>query len=139
MHWCCNAVTGRPGQGTAVLLRAGAPLVGTAVMEARRPLARRPRELASGPARLTQALGIDRRHDGVDLCRPRTPIWIGDDGTPPPDPPGVSTRVGIRVAVDRPWRWFVPGDPNVSRAPGRLPEPAPEPDPGAGAGVSSTG
>jgi DNA-3-methyladenine glycosylase len=119
MHWCCNAVTGRPGEGTAVLLRAGAPLVGESLMASRRPLARRPRDLASGPARLTQALGIDRRHDGVDLCARGAAIWIGDDGTAPPAVPGVSRRVGIRVAVEHPWRWYVAGDPNVSRLPSR--------------------
>jgi DNA-3-methyladenine glycosylase len=38
-----------------------------------------------------------------------------DDGVAPPEVPGVSRRIGITMAVDEPWRWFVAGDPNVSR------------------------
>jgi DNA-3-methyladenine glycosylase len=116
MHWCANAVTARPGVGTAVLLRAGAPLQGADVMAARRPKARTARDLCSGPARLTQALGIDKRHNGSDLCGPRAVLWIGDDGTPPPATPGVSTRIGLRLGAEHPWRWYVVGDPNVSRS-----------------------
>jgi DNA-3-methyladenine glycosylase len=113
MHFCANAVTGGDGEGQAVLLRALAPLAGLAVMRARRPAARRDVDLASGPAKLCQALGIDRADDGTDLVRGR--IRIVDDGTPPPDEPGVSVRVGITRAIEQPWRWFVRGDPNVSR------------------------
>ncbi|HWC67670.1 MAG TPA: DNA-3-methyladenine glycosylase, partial [Acidimicrobiales bacterium] len=82
-------------------------------MRAARPAARRDRDLASGPGRLTQALGIDVAFDGADLVR--GPIRLVDDGTSPPTRPGVSARIGISKAVDQPWRWFVPGDPNVSR------------------------
>jgi len=113
MHYCANAVTGEDGDGQAVLLRALAPLAGLAAMRERRPAARRDRDLMSGPARLCQALGIDRTDDGVDLVR--GPVRIVDDGIAPPDDPGISVRVGITRAVDRPWRWFVRGDPNVSR------------------------
>ena len=68
----------------------------------------------SGPAKLCQALGIDRDQDGVDLVAGGD-VGVLDDGTPPPPTPGVSARIGISVAVDEPWRWFVPGDPNLSR------------------------
>ena len=47
--------------------------------------------------------------------RPRAAVRIVDDGTPPPDDPGISTRIGITRAADLPWRWFVAGDPNISR------------------------
>jgi DNA-3-methyladenine glycosylase len=113
MHYCANAVTGTDADGQAVLLRALAPLAGLELMHERRPAARRTIDLASGPAKLCQALGIGPEHDGIDLVRGR--IRILDDGTAPPAAPGVSTRIGITRAVDRPWRWFVPGDPNVSR------------------------
>lgn len=67
MHYCFNIVCGRVDGGTAVLVRALEPMEGAAAMFARRAAARRPRDLCSGPARLTQALGLDRRHDGVDV------------------------------------------------------------------------
>jgi DNA-3-methyladenine glycosylase len=115
MHWCANVVTGAEGDGWAVLLRALAPLTGLETMRARRRAARSDRDLCSGPAKLCAALGIDRAVDGVDLLAPRSPIALMDDGTPPPNEPGVTPRVGITQAVDRPWRWFVVGEKNVSR------------------------
>jgi DNA-3-methyladenine glycosylase len=115
MHWCANVVTGAKGDGWAVLLRALAPLTGLETMRARRPAARSDRDLCSGPAKLCAALGIDHALDGVDLLAPRSAITLMDDGTTPPSEPGVGPRVGITQATDRPWRWFVVGDPNVSR------------------------
>jgi DNA-3-methyladenine glycosylase len=116
MHWCANVVSGVEGVAQAVLLRAGAPVAGIEEMRAARPAARRDRDLCSGPARLCQALGIGPEHDGADLVRPaaREP-WIGDDGTALPSEPAVSTRIGLTRGVEHPWRWFVAGDPNVSR------------------------
>jgi DNA-3-methyladenine glycosylase len=115
VHYCANAVTGPPGEGQAVLLRALEPLAGLEEMWSRRLRARRVVDLGSGPGKLTQALGIGPAHNGADLVR--GPIRILDDGTPPPAEPGVSVRVGISQAADRPWRWFVASNPNVSRAP----------------------
>ena len=114
MHFCANAVCGSVGESSAVLLRALAPLEGLDLMRAARPAAKRDEDLCSGPAKLCQAFGIDREQDGVDLVD-GTDVRILDDGTPPPAPPGVSPRIGITLAVDEPWRWFVPGDPNLSR------------------------
>jgi DNA-3-methyladenine glycosylase len=113
MHFCANAVTGEPADGQAVLLRAIAPVAGIEEMRSRRLAARRLTDLGSGPAKLTQALGIGPQHDGVDLVR--GPVRLLDDGVPPPEHPGVSVRVGITRAAELPWRWFVEGDPNVSR------------------------
>ena len=121
MHFCANAVCGDEGVGVAVLLRAAEPLAGLEQMhEARGPAARRPRDLCSGPGKLCQALGIIRAHDGVDLVCPgrRGPgagITIADDGAPPPASPGVSTRIGLTAGAELPWRYYVPGDPNLSR------------------------
>jgi DNA-3-methyladenine glycosylase len=116
MHFCANAVCGPDGESSAVLLRALAPLDGLDAMRvARGPAARRDRDLCSGPAKLCQALGLDRAHDGVDLVQ-GAEVAVLDDGTPPPTSPGVSARIGISVAVDEPWRWFVPDDPNLSRS-----------------------
>jgi DNA-3-methyladenine glycosylase len=115
MHWCANVVTGTDGVCSAVLLRAGAPLRGVEVMRARRPAARRDRDLCSGPARLTQALAIDGSFDGTDLRRGE--LRIVADGVAPPSRPGTSTRIGLGPGRgdEHPWRWFVPGDENVSR------------------------
>jgi len=119
MHWCANAVCGPDGDAQAVLLRALAPLTGLDDMRiARRGgvsgRAVRDRDLISGPARLCQALGVDRADDGADLVRGDRGLRIVDDGTPPPEEPGVSGRVGVSQAGDLPWRFWVPGDPYVS-------------------------
>ena len=116
MHWCANVVSGEDGEGVAVLLRAGAPVSGLEEMWAARPAARRERDLANGPAKLCQALGIDGEDDGTDLTVPGSDVVIIDDGQPPPRRPARSPRIGISVAVERPWRWYVPDDPHVSRA-----------------------
>ncbi|SRR5579875_160292 len=114
-HWCANAVCGEDGVAMAVLLRAISPVAGVEEMWAARPAARRLRDLGSGPGKLCQALGIDRRHDGADLVTGDRGVRIMTDGTASPPQPGNGSRVGISTAQDRPWRWWVPGDPNVSR------------------------
>ena len=115
MHWCCNPVCGEAGEGVAVLLRALAPLNGLDAMRTARPACRRDRDLCRGPARLCQAMGIDAAQDGVDLVSGRGGFSIVDDGMPPPDVPTVTERIGITRAMDKLWRWYVPGDPHVSR------------------------
>jgi DNA-3-methyladenine glycosylase len=115
MHYCCNAVCGEEGEGVAVLLRAAEPLAGLALMREARPAAKRDRDLCSGPARLCQALGIGRAQDGVDLVTGAGGYGIVDDGVAPPEDPMVTTRIGIRHAAEESWRWYVPGNPNVSR------------------------
>jgi len=141
MHWCANVVTGTEGVCSAVLLRAGEPLEGLEAMRARRPAARRDRELCSGPARLAQALGLTREHDGADLVL--GPIHLVDDGMPPPREPGNSVRVGLGPGRgdEHPWRWFVPGNEHVSRVRVGAPTDAPgrrRPPLGARSRVGST-
>ena len=119
MHWCANVVCGPEGRARAVLLRAGAPLFGLDAMRAARPAARSTADLCSGPAKLCQAMGIERAHDGLDLLEPAGAVRLLSDGHAPPDDPGVGPRVGIRAAADAPWRWWVRGEPNVSRG-GRM-------------------
>jgi DNA-3-methyladenine glycosylase len=115
MHFCANAVCGEEGVASAVLLRALAPVAGLEEMRAARgPTARRDRDLCSGPAKLCQALGIDRALDGTDLVD-GAGVVVLDDGTPPPAVPARSRRIGISVGVEHEWRWYVAGDPNVSR------------------------
>lgn len=124
IHWCANVVTGPEDGGAAVLIRALAPLAGLDAMRQRRPAARRDRDLCSGPGKLCAALAIDDAFDGVDLTTGSSPVRLCDDGTAPPVRPTVTTRVGITKAVDQPWRWLVPGDPNHS--PGRGARPVDE-------------
>jgi DNA-3-methyladenine glycosylase len=110
MHWCMNAVCGADGEGVAVLLRAAVPIKGLDEMRARRPAARRDLDLCRGPARLCQALGVDGSFDGADLVTADRGITLIDDGTPPPQEPAVSTRIGLSAGADLPWRWYVAGD-----------------------------
>ena len=73
--------------------------------------------LCSGPARLTQAFGVDGSFDGADLVTRSHDVWIGDDGTPPPDEPEVSLRIGLAAGKgeDLPWRFTIPGHRYLSR------------------------
>jgi DNA-3-methyladenine glycosylase len=135
MHFCVNLVClCSDGSASAVLLRAGAIIAGEDLARARRtrrkpdadrPDAGRPplasRDLARGPARLCQALAIDRSLDGADVCVPGSPLrllW------PPADPAASTTarsekilsgpRVGVSSAAEVPWRFWVAGEPTVS-------------------------
>jgi len=114
VHWCVNVVTGDPGSPSAVLLRGLEPLEGEDVMLSRR---RGRTPLAAGPGRLCEALAIDGGLDGHDLGGP--PLRL-EPGWPVADRRvGVSGRVGVRVAADRPLRFFVLDSPGVSRPPNR--------------------
>jgi DNA-3-methyladenine glycosylase len=116
MHWCANVVCGPDGEAAAVLIRALAPVGGLEEMRAARPKARTDRDLCSGPAKLCQALGIERAANGTDLLDRRGGgIRLQDDGTPPPKRPARGKRIGIKEATERRWRFWVDGDPNVSR------------------------
>jgi DNA-3-methyladenine glycosylase len=121
MHFCMNVVTGRAGEGSAVLLRAAEPLDGQDPMAQARGLSRPydPRLLCSGPARLTQAFGVTREANGIDLLG-QTWLALAAGAPVPDDEVGVSARVGIRVGRERPWRFFVAGSPFVSRGPREL-------------------
>lgn len=118
MHWAINAVCG-DHSGHGVLLRAAEPLTGHATMALARGTTS-PALLASGPGRLAQAFGVTRADGGLDITRRASRLWIADDGTPPPVPVHATTRIGIRQAVDRLWRFSVPGNPHVSRHRGPL-------------------
>ena len=116
MHWCANVVAETDGVAAAVLLRALTPLQGVdAMYTARGPTARRHRDLCSGPAKLTQALGIDGDLDGADLVSGDRGVTIVDDTEPPPPSPAVTTRIGVSNGADLPWRFYVEGPPDISR------------------------
>jgi DNA-3-methyladenine glycosylase len=117
MHYCFNVVTEREGFPAAVLIRALEPLEGIEGMRARRR-GRPDAQLTSGPARLCQALDIDRRLDGADLCTPDALLFLEEDIPIPDEAVGTSPRVGVRgdeVAVTIPWRLHIRGNRYVSR------------------------
>ncbi len=119
MHFCANVVCGPEGEASAVLLRGLTPVAGLDQMRAGRgaPPARpwADRDLCSGPAKLCQAFGLDRSFDGADLVTGNRQVTVADDGVAPPAEPGVSGRIGLSVAGDLPWRFYVPGALGLSR------------------------
>ena len=115
MHWCLNAVTLPDGVGAAVLLRAVQPLGALETLRARRPAARRDRDLTNGPGKLCAAYGITGALDGTSLQRGALRIT---QGSPLPAlQVRVSPRVGITRAADWPLRFFEAGNPYVSATP----------------------
>jgi DNA-3-methyladenine glycosylase len=110
MHHCANVVCGPEGRASAVLLRAGEVVEGIELARERR--GRPPdRDLARGPARLCGALALDLSHNGLDLATGALTL------APPVDPEAISTgpRVGLRLAPERPWRFWLTDEPTVSR------------------------
>lgn len=110
MHFCCNVVCESDGVAGAVLLRAIEPVDGIDLMIERRGT-EVIRDLARGPARLCQALGIDRRHNGTDLTVP--PMWI-EQRRRVVGKIKSSPRIGLRPGIDQPWRFYEDG-PWISR------------------------
>ena len=125
MHWAANVVCGPEGTAGGCLLRSGEVVEGREVARERRHGAP-DRDLARGPGRLTQALGLSREHRGLDLLA-GGPVRLGP-GTAPAEV-ATGPRVGVSQAADVPWRFWVAGDRYVS-AYKRSPR-APAPDPSA--------
>lgn len=111
MHYCCNIVVGPEGYGAAVLIRAVEPLEGRDELERRR--GKGGVEVTNGPAKLCQALGIDKSKNGVNLRNgpirliPQ-PKLITNDITQ-------TIRIGISEGKEAPWRFYSTGNPYVSR------------------------
>lgn len=112
VHWCANVVVGPAGRGSAVLMRAGEVVVGEPLARSRRPAARPARDLARGPARLTQALAIGPDDRGADLLSASSAVRLHRGSAPASVSAG--PRVGISQAVDLPWRFWETGEPSVS-------------------------
>jgi DNA-3-methyladenine glycosylase len=115
MHWCCNVVCGPDGLASAVLLRAGSIVDGIGLARERRA-STVDRLLASGPARLARALGIDGTATGTSMLDGTGPLLL----RPPARPvdPGLirsGPRVGVAGGHDIPWRYWVDGEPSVSQ------------------------
>jgi DNA-3-methyladenine glycosylase len=127
MHFCVNVVCMPEGIPRAVLLRAGRVVTGESLARRRRaprlaePVPRSAlaaRDLARGPARLCQALAIDRTQNGLDLCSATSELRLrpADTGLRPRGETeiAVGPRVGVSAAADVPWRYWIEGDPTVS-------------------------
>jgi DNA-3-methyladenine glycosylase len=116
MHHCLNLVTGTAGKASAVLVRALSPVDGEELMRERRGAGAAAR-LARGPGNVARALGVTRAHDGLDLVTGA--LWLS---AAPPRRGGHriarGPRIGIRVALDRDWRWFLDGHPCVTASKG---------------------
>jgi DNA-3-methyladenine glycosylase len=120
-HWMINVVTGPEGEAAAALIRAIEPIMGLAQMRARRGLhllkgRAEDRQLANGPGKLCQALGVTGQLNGTSLQGPT--LFIA---SPPPEltlPPFETvetTRIGITRGVELPWRYYVKGNRYVSK------------------------
>jgi DNA-3-methyladenine glycosylase len=120
MHFCVNLVCQPVGEPSAVLLRAGRVVEGAGLAEVRRGAGERAvaeRELARGPARLCQALGIGRAQNGADVCDPAGPLRLlapADSGGLGAMSIGRGPRVGVREGAEVDWRFWVAGEPAVS-------------------------
>lgn len=118
MHWMFNIVTGEPGRANAVLIRALEPIEGKEIMQQNRngrPL----HALTNGPAKLAQALAIDKSLNGANLCHPDGVIWV--EAAPPVPAAAVATgpRIGLGQTPEPwlsiPWRYWVRGNRFVSK------------------------
>ena len=135
MHFCANVVTGKKGIGEAILIRAIEPFVGIEVMTKNRrksmsrgvvePLSKRKiklggswthdplLKLTNGPAKFCQAFNIARNENGSDLLNGE--LFIVDNTTVPASSIVRSARIGIRTGLEKKWRFFVKGNPWVSK------------------------
>jgi DNA-3-methyladenine glycosylase len=122
MYFCVNLVCAGNGSASAVLLRAGRVIEGEELARARRSRRATPmpfRDLARGPARLCQALDIDRSQDGMDVCVPDSPLrvrWLDAGTTVRSADKKVASgpRVGVSSAAKVQWRFWIEGEPTVS-------------------------
>ncbi len=121
MHFCANVVTGEKGIGEAVLIRAIEPLAGIEVMMKNRYPSHKSTDsisnhlinLTNGPAKFCDAFGIAQSENGLDLLD--SEITIADGERIPSRSIGRSARIGIRVGLEKKWRFFIKNNPWVSR------------------------
>ncbi|MBI5708748.1 MAG: DNA-3-methyladenine glycosylase [Candidatus Eisenbacteria bacterium] len=112
MHHCLNLVAERAGTAAAVLVRALEPVAGLELVRRRRRVEARER-LARGPGNVARALGLTRAHDGLDLTA--GPLWLsGRRARRGGRRTACGPRVGIRVGLELPWRFWLAGHPCVS-------------------------
>lgn len=118
MHFCSNVVCGKEDEGAAVLIRAIEPIEGIDTMINNRYgikeiSSKQKINLTNGPAKLCQALGIERKENGLDLTK--EPIFLIDGDKVAKKDIVVTTRIGIKKSTDLPWRFYINNNPYVSR------------------------
>ena len=111
ISWLINIASETEGVGAGVLFRAGEPIFGVEEMKRRRNKTRLV-DLASGPGKLCQALGVDKRQNDGDFFSGGN-VWLGEP-TQAVGVIGVSVRIGISKDVDRPLRFYERANPHVS-------------------------
>ena len=117
VHFCSNVVTGKEGQGTAVLIRALEPISGIEEMIKNRfgrdlKNEKEKLNLTNGPGKICQAFNINREHYGADLTGSQ--IFIIDQSTVKSKDIITAKRIGISKSVDLPWRFYIKNNPWVS-------------------------
>ena len=115
MYYCLNVSSERAGVGAGVLVRALEPIEGIDIMKERRGSSSL-RDLARGPGRLTVAMAIDLRYNGVDLCSDPS-LWLGTSESKYHGVVSATTRIGLSRERSRPWRFYERGSKFVSRSP----------------------
>jgi DNA-3-methyladenine glycosylase len=115
MYECLNFVAEPEGQAGCVLIRAVEPLAGLGIMRRRRPTARGVEDLASGPGKLTLAMGVTRKLNGADLVK--GPLQVRGFADEAPFEIKVTPRIGIRHCADWPLRFVIAGNRFASRPP----------------------
>jgi DNA-3-methyladenine glycosylase len=113
MYECLNLIAEPQGKPGCVLIRAIEPTLGIDVMRERRPAARKPEQLASGPGKLTRALSINRRHNGIDVTR--GPITVHKPAAHSEIKIVTTARIGITHCAEWPLRYYIAGNEFVSR------------------------
>jgi len=112
MHWCANITCQRSGTAGAVLLRAADIAFGESAARSRTATSVPAGKLASGPARLARSLGLTGSHTGLDLLSADSPVRL--TALDPPTDYRTGPRVGITVAAEHPWRFWLPDAASVS-------------------------
>ena len=113
LHYCVNVSSRLEAPAGGVLIRALEPVAGIEVMQERRKRTEL-RDLASGPAKLTQAMGIDKALYGVDMTK-KGPLYIAEPKEQESLAIRVTPRIGISRAMDVPWRFVVAGSRFLSK------------------------
>jgi len=113
MYECLNFICEPEGQAGCVLIRALEPIAGISTMQRRRPRARKIEDLASGPGKLTLAMGITRKLNGADLVT--GPLQVRRPLAESPIEVQTTPRIGITHCADWPLRFVITNNRFVSR------------------------
>ena len=118
IHYCANIVTGKKGEGSAVLLRAMEPISGVDVFYKRRFDGdiidkRKFHNLLNGPGKICQAFNLNSTHNGLDITK--NSIYILDGPKIPSNEIVKTKRIGIKKSVELPWRFYIKNSIYISK------------------------